>query len=274
MMTSFLGLSAAASAVICRSFQAMFDASAERRPAASRSGYLRRSTKRNLPSTASCSISALPVALDQASKSFTEPGSVATISISCPDSIDLMPCVALRIGSGQDRPLASTLSLMSRFATCRSFWRLSAPSDLDEQDLAFADVDEEGGHPLDAINHGVEIRLLELEECHGSRAGLDVDLADLFGGPHGFRPVSTAGPGDGIHGRPARLPCFRCKAMVGVDPIGPEGIQRPILQEDLDRPAERSGARGQYCGRLQLVVGTGEENDRDGFVHLCPQLGD
>ena len=44
------------------------------------------------------------------------------------------------------------------------------------------------------------------------------------------------------------------------DPVGPEGVERPVLQEDVDRLAERRGAGGQDRRGLQLVVGSGEED--------------
>src|SRR5206468_5343468 len=47
----------------------------------------------------------------------------------------------------------------------------------------------------------------------------------------------------------------------------PERRQRPVLQEDIDRLAQCRGAGRQHGGGLQLVVGSGEENQVQGLVH-------
>ena len=52
-----------------------------------------------------------------------------------------------------------------------------------------------------------------------------------------------------------------------VDAVGPERVERPVLQEDVHRLAERGGAGGEDRGGLQLVVGAGEEDQVEGFVH-------
>ena len=57
------------------------------------------------------------------------------------------------------------------------------------------------------------------------------------------------------------------EAVVGGDPVGPEGVERPVLQEDVDGLAERGRAGGQDGGGLELVVGPGEEDQVQGFVH-------
>src|SRR5689334_19367035 len=54
-----------------------------------------------------CDSSALPVCLEKASKSLTEPGSVATIRSTCPLVMSVKAFFALRMGNGQLRPRAS-----------------------------------------------------------------------------------------------------------------------------------------------------------------------
>ena len=49
--------------------------------------------------------------------------------------------------------------------------------------------------------------------------------------------------------------------------VGAERVERPVLQEDVDRLAERGGAGGQDRGGLELVVGPGEEDQVQGLVH-------
>ena len=52
-----------------------------------------------------------------------------------------------------------------------------------------------------------------------------------------------------------------------VDPVGAERVERPVLEEDVHRLAERRGAGGEDRGGLQLVVRAGEEDQVEGFVH-------
>src|SRR5438552_2575786 len=47
------------------------------------------------------------------------------------------------------------------------------------------------------------------------------------------------------------------------------GIERPVLQEDVDRLAERGRPCGEDCGGLELVVGPGKEDQVQRFIH-CP----
>ena len=70
----------------------------------------------------------------------------------------------------------------------------------------------------------------------------------------------------------AARPCragLRREPVVAVDPVGAERVERPVLQEDVDRLAERGGAGGQHRGGLELVVGAGEEDQVEGLVHGC-----
>ena len=51
------------------------------------------------------------------------------------------------------------------------------------------------------------------------------------------------------------------------DPVGPERVEGPVLEEDVDRLTERRGAGGQHGRRLQLVIGPGEEDEVQGLIH-------
>jgi hypothetical protein len=57
---------------------------------------------------ADCDRSGLPVCLANASKSFTDPGSVATMRSTCPLAMSLSAFLARRMGSGQLSPRASS----------------------------------------------------------------------------------------------------------------------------------------------------------------------
>ena len=57
------------------------------------------------------------------------------------------------------------------------------------------------------------------------------------------------------------------QAVVAVDPLGAEGIEGPVLEEDVDGLAERGSPGGQDGRGLELVVGPGEEDKVQGFVH-------
>ena len=70
-----------------------------------------------------------------------------------------------------------------------------------------------------------------------------------------------------VDGRPTRGAGLGREAVVAADPVGAERIERPVLEEDVDRLAERGGAGGQDRRGLELVVGAGEEDQVQGFVH-------
>src|SRR6266545_2021503 len=74
----------------------------------------------NSLAVADCDNSALPVCFENASKSFTEPGSVATMRSTWPLVISVSAFLALRIGSGQLRPRAS--SSLSKFMGSPDGW--------------------------------------------------------------------------------------------------------------------------------------------------------
>ena len=60
---------------------------------------------------------------------------------------------------------------------------------------------------------------------------------------------------------------LRGEPVVGLDPVGPECVERPVLEEHVDGLAERRSAGGQDRGGLELVVGPGEEDQVQGLVH-------
>ena len=97
--------------------------------------------------------------------------------------------------------------------------------------------------------------MLDLEDVHRGRAGLDVDLTKFLRHSHGFQPVGLAGLGGCIDGSPAGFSRLRRETMVGCHPIRPEGVQTPVLEKDLHRSAKGGGAGGKRCGGGQLVVG-------------------
>ena len=86
-----------------------------------------------------------------------------------------------------------------------------------------------------------------------------------------WRSVSAqlrlAGPGERVDRRAAFGAGLGREPVVAGDAVGPERVQRPVLQEDVHRLAERGGAGGEDRGRLQLVVRAGEEDQVEGFVH-------
>ena len=73
--------------------------------------------------------------------------------------------------------------------------------------------------------------------------------------------------------RPA-APASGASPWSAVDPVRPERVERPVLQEDVDRLAERGGAGGQDRGGLQLVVRAGEEDQVQGLIHGGSPRGD
>ncbi len=55
--------------------------------------------------------------------------------------------------------------------------------------------------------------------------------------------------------------------MLAFDPIGPECVEGPVLEKDVDRLAECRGAGGQHGCRLQPVIGPGEEDQVQWLIH-------
>ena len=60
--------------------------------------------------------------------------------------------------------------------------------------------------------------------------------------------------------------------MVLQDAVGAEGVERPVLQEDVDRPRHRRGPDREHPRGLQLVVGAGEQHHGEAIVgaHVVP----
>src|ERR1035437_5583294 len=143
----------------------------------------------------------------------------------------------------------------------------AGPSGLYEDDLAFARVDVKRRDPRDSVDDRVEIRMLDLQDVHRGRAGLDVDLAKFLGHPERLEPMSLTSLGSCIDRGFPGLSGFGRETMVGSHPVRSEGVQAPILEKDLHGSAKGGGAGREGCGGGELVVGAGEEHDRDGFVH-------
>src|SRR4029079_6681597 len=160
-------------------------------------------------------------------------------------------------------PRASTAWVISR--TGMAVYFLGTGSD--EQDLALAGSEVEGGHPLDAVDERVEIDLLEMQEVHRQGAGLDVDAAELLRLAERVGPGRLTGGSKCVDRRPTRCAGLRGEPMVAGDAVGTEGFERPVLEEDVDRLAERSRARGQDRGGLELVVRAGEQDQVQRLIH-------
>jgi len=98
---------------------------------------------------------------------------------------------------------------------------------LDEDDVAVAGVDVEGGHALDPVHERIEVVLLDLEDVHRERAGLDIDLAELLRLAQGLVPRGLARDrGGGDQGR-SRLAGLRGEAASERDPVLAERLERP-----------------------------------------------
>src|SRR6266511_859993 len=66
---------------------------------------------------------------------------------------------------------------------------------------------------------------------------------------------------------------LRRKPVVLGEVAGPERIKGPVLQQDVDLAAQRRGARCEQRRRAQLVIGPGQQRDRQGalaIVHSPP----
>ena len=74
----------------------------------------------------------------------------------------------------------------------------------DEEDVAVAGVQVEGGHALDAVDEWIQVLFLDLEDVHREGARLDVDLAELLRHAKGRVPGLLPGLGGlGDQGRAA-----------------------------------------------------------------------
>src|SRR3972149_188167 len=99
------------------------------------------------------STSSLPVERHHAAKSLMDPGSVARTSRRVPEAIVLAAWAVRTIGIGHESPRASTLVVISTVSTIRLLPnrdRPDRPYVSDEDQLAFAGIEVEPRHPLDA----------------------------------------------------------------------------------------------------------------------------
>jgi hypothetical protein len=131
---------------------------------------------------------------------------------------------------------------------------------LDEDDLAVLGRNMEGGDALDPIDQRVELLRFQPQQVHRQRAGLDVDLADVLCLAEGLGLALRPGRRQGGHCGGALITRLRRQAVRLVDAIGAEGIERPVLEEDVDRSPESGGAGGQHGGRLQPVIGARKQH--------------
>ena len=147
-----------------------------------------------------CSTSSLPVVRDQAAKSLTDPGSVARTSTRAagPERLHRLRRLHDRHRAGQ----AAGVDAM-RSAELAIGW---PPSSLDEDDLAVAGIEEEGGDALHAVDERVEVGSVEMEQVHRQRAGLDVDAAELLGLAERLGPAGLAGEPQRVDGDPPSAP--------------------------------------------------------------------
>src|SRR4029079_14367037 len=110
-------------------------------------------------------------------KSLVDPGSVARTSRRSPEPISLIASAVFTIGSGQERPRASTT-----FATGVVTVIGWVPSNAsDEDDLAVAGGVPEGGDALHPVDERVEVGLGDVQEIHREGASLDIDSPKLPG---------------------------------------------------------------------------------------------
>jgi hypothetical protein len=75
-----------------------------------------------------------------------------------------------------------------------------------------------------------------------------------------------------LDGASAGLARLRRKLQLALRRVEPEGVERPVLEEDVDRPADRRSAGDQDGRGVQLVIGAGEESDGEGLVHRSSYL--
>src|SRR4051812_29957592 len=97
----------------------------------------------------------LPVVRHHAATSFTEPASVASSSIALPGSSSRMAWAVLTIGIGHESPRASIHWVISRTGITVSF----ASNRSDEDDVAVAGREVEGGDPFHTVDERIEIGL-------------------------------------------------------------------------------------------------------------------
>ena len=208
-------------------------------------------------------MSSLPVLRHQAATSLIEPASVARSSMTAPEGKGLTAWAVFRSASGRTSPAG-----VDRLGD-RDDWHGNAPFGLrwsDEDDLACAGVEIEGGHAFHPVDERVEVMAIRdgAGPSTGCTPGCPRHRGPWLGA--GSRPTSPGPP------RPAHR---RRSGRPGPPPVpghgprrsrGTECVERPVLQEDVDRLAERGGTCGQDRSRLELVVGAGEQDQVQGLV--------
>ncbi len=134
---------------------------------------------------------------------------------------------------------------------------------LDEEDLAVADGEVEGGHALGAVDQLVEVVLGDLEHVHRERAGLDLDAAELLGHGQGLVPGGLALRSERIDRGLPLSAGFSGEAMIVLDAVRAEG-QAPWY-ETLAMAKELGGVEIQACS-LSMDVLKITEDDLDDLV--------
>src|SRR6266511_4103944 len=191
----------------------------------------------------------------QAGMSVAEPASVDHTSRTSPTCAWRMAPISDISGPGQAMPRAS----ITRSRSSRSS---KAPPCSDEDQLAVGG-EREGGHALHVVDHRVKVVLLQAEHVHRQRAGVQVHVAELLGLAEHLAPVLAAAVLlEAPHGLGAIPAGLRRQAVLLGQLAGAEGVQRPVLQQDVHLAADRRRARGQQRRRRQLVVGAREQRNR------------
>ncbi len=82
---------------------------------------------------------------------------------------------------------------------------------------------------------------------------------ELLGHPEGVQPRDRLGAVD----RAAGTVCRRIpgQAVAFLEALHAERVERPVLEQDVDRPVHRRGAGRERGGGVQLVGRTGEQDD-------------
>src|SRR6476469_9141384 len=113
------------------------------------------------------------------------------------------------MGIGHDRPRASTDWAISMTGMTDSLrWRS------DEDDLALAGVEVEGGHAFDPVDQRIQISGFEMEQVHRQAARLDVDATDVLRLAERLGPRRLARRRQRIDGDPPGRAGLRCEAVI------------------------------------------------------------
>src|SRR3989337_2229922 len=178
--------------------------------------------------------------------SILEPRSDDQTAMTSPTWDSRMARMSSISGPGQKLPRASMVRVMAGLAGVSSMSLTSFPMSFsDEDDGAAARGQVEGGHALDSVHEGIEVAGLEVQEIHGGGAALRIDPAQRLGLTQGLGPAGLSRGTEGVHRLAPRDAGLGRQPVVSLDPIGAEGLGRPVLQEDVHRPAERRGSGRQ-----------------------------